>query len=38
MYIDNRNLRGVQKFVHVKVVRLNSIRRYLVSVNSVTII
>lgn len=38
MYIDNRNLRRVQKFVDVKVVRPNSIRRYLVSVNSVTTI
>ena len=38
MYTDNRNLRRVQKFVDVKVVRRNSIRRYLVSVNSVTTI
>lgn len=36
MYIENRNLRGVQKFVDTKVVRRNSIRRYLVSANSCT--
>lgn len=36
MYIGNRDLRGVQKFVDTKVVRQNSIRRYLVSANSCT--
>ena len=36
MYIENRNLRGVQKFVDTKVVRRNSIGSYLVSANSVT--
>lgn len=36
MYIDNRNLRGMQKFVDTKVVRRNRIRRYLVSANSCT--
>ena len=36
MYIEIRKLRGVQKFVDTKVVRRNSIRRYLVSANSVT--
>lgn len=36
MYIENRNLRGVQKFVDTKVVRRNSIGRIMVSANSVT--
>ena len=36
MYIENRNLRGVQKFVDTKVVRRNSIGSNLVSANSVT--
>lgn len=36
MYIENRNLRGVQKFVDTKVVRRNSIGRDLVSANSCT--
>lgn len=36
MYIENRNLRGVQKFVDTKVVRRNSIGRDLVSANSYT--
>ncbi len=34
MYIENRNLRGVQKFVDTKVVRRNSIGCILVSANS----
>lgn len=37
MYIENRNLRGVQKFVDTKVVRRNSIGSYLVSANSCTL-
>ncbi len=36
MYIEHRNLRGVQKFVDTKVVRRNSIGRNLVSANSCT--
>ncbi|MCI7105703.1 MAG: hypothetical protein MR943_07395, partial [Lachnobacterium sp.] len=36
MYIENRNLRGVQKFVDTKVVRRNSIGSYLVFANSCT--
>ena len=38
MYIENRNLRGVQKFVDTKVVRRNSIGRIMVSANSCTLI
>ena len=37
MYIENRNLRGVQKFVETSVVRRNSIGSNLVSANSVTL-
>ena len=37
MYIENRNLRGVQKFVDTKVVSRNSIGSYLVSANSCTL-
>lgn len=36
MYIENRNLRGVQKFVDTKVVRRNIIGNNSVSANSVT--
>lgn len=36
MYIENRNLRGVQKFVDAKVVRRNSIGSNSVSANSCT--
>lgn len=36
MYIENRNLRGVQIFVETSVVRRNSIGRIMVSANSVT--
>ena len=36
MYIENRNLRGVQKFVDAKVVRRNSTGSNLVSANSYT--
>ena len=36
MYIENRNLSGVQKFVDTKVVRRNSIGRNMVSANSIT--
>lgn len=36
MYIENRNLRGVQKFVEASVVRRNSIGCNLVSANSCT--
>ena len=38
MYIENTNLRGVQKFVDTKVVRRNSIGRIMVYANSVTLI
>ena len=36
MYIENRNLRGVQKFVNTKVVRRDCIGSNLVSANSCT--
>ena len=36
MYIENRNLRGVQIFVETSVVRRNCIGRIMVSANSVT--
>ena len=36
MYIENRNLRGVQIFVETSVVRRNSIGRIMVSANSCT--
>lgn len=36
MYTENRNLRGVQKFVEAVVVRRNSIGSNLVSANSCT--
>lgn len=36
MYKENRNLRGVQKFVDTKVVSRNSIGRIMVSANSCT--
>ena len=38
MYIENTNLRGVQKFVDTKVVRRNSIGRIMVSANRCTLI
>ena len=36
MYIENRNLRGLQKIVEASVVRRNSIGSNLVFANSVT--
>ena len=38
MYIENRNLRGVQIIVETSVVRRNSIGRIMVSANSCTLI
>lgn len=37
MYIENRNLRGVQKFAGTKVVRRDCIGRKLVSADSCTL-